>query len=104
MNCDREPRLQGSAIRFALALTTIVVLASGLIHAQQNQSVTAPTAVQDGSVPTGSTQPDSTAVAGNGSEANPSTGQSSDTSTAVNLETGLPLRTVMTPLHWGHFS
>lgn len=104
MNCNREPRLQGSATRLALVLAAGVVLACGPSHAQQDQSATTPTAVQDGSVRTRPGQPDSTSVASYGSETNPSTSQGSDTPNAVNLETGLPLRTVMTPVHWGHFS
>lgn len=97
MNYYREFSAREIGGSFALALAIAVVLASAPLRAQDQP---AQATAQSGTVDAGSIP-----AAGASQASDPTTGApGSSAPTAINLETGLPLRTLMSPIHWGHFS
>jgi hypothetical protein len=103
------------AVGFACAVMCLPIVASAQAGRTGDQSPTAPAGA---SAPTqASPQPAAVsasdqsqdAASSQDAAATPDSGSSADQSgteqpVAKNLETGLPLRSVMSPLHWGHLS
>lgn len=104
MTCAREVRTQRImgpvAIMFAICLGLVCMPA----HGQQDQSTTAVPTMQDSAAQTDGGQLSASGAESQAPGEQTTSVQSSNAPSAVNLETGLPLRTLMSPIHWGHFS
>src|SRR5690349_16007705 len=96
-----------------LILAIWLVFACGLACAQDGESPDMPAGTANGSSTANSAQPSAasavnsanpTAVAANTLDTDTSQAQASDVPSAINIETGLPLRSLSSPLRWGHLS